>query len=204
MRAPPKSGGDAMISHPNRREFGRGAIAAATVVASGAIRVNAQAGSLEVGTLAPKSGFEAQLGQGCQRGFDLAEAMLRDMGTPVELMNADTESQADVARTQAEKLIRDGAHMLIGAFDSGAPRHRPGREQHGIPFVINIGADPADHRARLQIRLPQFPDRRDAGDAAGSRCSTSCSRRPANAQDRGAHARQRYASARPCRRRSSA
>ncbi len=148
-----------MISHPNRREFGRGAIAAATVVASGAIRVNAQAGSLKVGTLAPKSGFEAQLGQGCQRGFDLAVAMLRDMGTPVELMSADTESKPDVARTQAEKLIREGAHVLTGAFDSGqSGAIAQVAEQHGIPYIVNIAADPKITEQGYKFVFRNFPN----------------------------------------------
>ena len=148
-----------MTSHPNRREFGRGAIAAATVVASGAIRVNAQAGSLKVGTLAPKSGFEAQLGQGCQRGFDLAVTMLRDMGTPVELMSADTESKPDVARTQAEKLIREGAHVLTGAFDSGqSAAIAQVAEQHGIPYIVNIAADPKITEQGYKFVFRNFPN----------------------------------------------
>ena len=46
--------------------------------------------------------IEALIGQGCQRGYDLAAAMLRDMGMPIELMSADTESKPEVARTQAQ------------------------------------------------------------------------------------------------------
>jgi branched-chain amino acid transport system substrate-binding protein len=34
-------------------------------------------------------------------------------------MNADTESNVDTARARAEKLINDGAQLLVGAFDSG-------------------------------------------------------------------------------------
>ena len=43
-----------------------------------------------------------------------------DLGVDVELMNADWESNVDTARTRAERLIQEGAHVLVGPFDSGA------------------------------------------------------------------------------------
>ena len=44
--------------------------------------------------------------------------MLKEMGYAFEVVDADTESKPEVARTQAEKLIREGCNILIGAFDS--------------------------------------------------------------------------------------
>jgi branched-chain amino acid transport system substrate-binding protein len=59
------------------------------------------------------------------------------------VMNADTESNVDVARERAEKLINDGAQLLIGAFDSGQTTAiAQVAEQKGIPLVINIAAAP--------------------------------------------------------------
>src|SRR5271170_2855775 len=102
----------------NRRRFAAGATALGTLAAMAPIgRARAQAAPLRVGVLLPRSGYLAMIGQQCQRGCDLAVPVLKEMGHTVELMNADTESKADVARTQAEKLIRDGAHMLVGAFE---------------------------------------------------------------------------------------
>jgi branched-chain amino acid transport system substrate-binding protein len=65
------------------------------------------------------------------------------LGVDVELMNADTETNIDVARTRAERLIQDGANVLVGPFDSGAAAAiAQVAEQRGVPFVINIAAAP--------------------------------------------------------------
>ena len=81
----------------------------------------AQSNKLKVGVLLPKSGLQGLIGQSCQKGADLAPVVIRDLlGIDIELMNADTETNVDTARTRAEKLIQEGAHCLVGAFDSGA------------------------------------------------------------------------------------
>ncbi|MEJ0070101.1 MAG: ABC transporter substrate-binding protein [Pseudomonadota bacterium] len=121
-------------------------------------RARAQAAPLKIGVLLPRSGFLAQIGQGCQRGFDVAAKLLTEMGQPVELMNADTESKPEVAHTQAERLIREGAHVLSGAFDSGQTAAAAQVcEQNGIPFVINIGADPAITEQGYKFVFRNFP-----------------------------------------------
>src|SRR5579883_1347665 len=142
--APLKSGEDVM-TRLTRRRFGTGMAALGALAAAGPLPIaRAQGAPLKVGVLLPRSGFLALIGQQCQRGCDLAVPILKDMGYSVELMNADTESKPDVARTQAERLIRDGAHILTGAFESGATAAiAQVCEQNGVPFVINIGADPA-------------------------------------------------------------
>ena len=144
----------------NRRDFGLGAAAAgaAIVSAGGFGRARAAMPPVKLGILLPRSGFLALIGQQCQRGCDLALAMLRDSGYALELMNGDTESKPDVARTQAEKLIRDGAHILIGAFESGATAAvAQVAEQNGIPFVINIGSDPAITEQGYKFTFRNFP-----------------------------------------------
>src|SRR5579859_6095029 len=86
-------------------------------------------------------GLPRLIGQACQRGCDVAAQVLNGMGYAVELMNADSESSPDVARTQAEKLIREGAHILLGAFESGATAAvAQVAEQKGVPLVIHIGS----------------------------------------------------------------
>ncbi|HYM32794.1 MAG TPA: ABC transporter substrate-binding protein [Candidatus Cybelea sp.] len=127
----------------NRRAFGAGASAA--IVSSGMLMrpANAQMAPLKVGILLPKSSYEAAIGQSCQRGADIAQDLLNEMGYSVklELMNADTESNVDVARSQAEKLISSGANVLIGAFDSGqSAAIAQVTEQHGTPYVVNIAS----------------------------------------------------------------
>ena len=125
--------------------------------------MRAQGGALKVGVLLPRSGAQAGIGQDCFRGVELAGPILKDIGLPeLQIMNADTETNVDVARSRAEKLIADGAQLLVGAFDSGqSTAIAQVAEQKGIPYVINIAAAPADHRAGLQVRVPQLPDRAD-------------------------------------------
>ena len=75
-------------------------------------------------------------------------------------MNADTETKVDVARSRAEKLISDGAQLLVGAFDSGqSTAIAQVAEQKGIPLRHQYCRRSADHGAGLQVRVPQFPDR---------------------------------------------
>jgi len=130
---------------PSRRRVVQGAGAAAALSTLGfpAI-VRAQGTRLKVGVLLPRSGFQGFIGQSCQKGADLAPGVIKEMlGVDVELMNADTETNIDVARTRAERLIQEGANVLVGPFDSGAAAAiAQVAEQRGVPFVINIAAAP--------------------------------------------------------------
>jgi branched-chain amino acid transport system substrate-binding protein len=130
---------------PSRRRMVQAAGAAAALSTLGfpAI-VRAQATRLKVGVLLPRSGFQGFIGQSCQKGADLAPGVIKEMlGVDVELMNADTETNIDVARTRAERLIQEGANVLVGPFDSGAAAAiAQVAEQRGVPFVINIAAAP--------------------------------------------------------------
>lgn len=106
--------------------------------------VRAQGAALKVGVLLPRSGFQAGIGQDCQRGVEIAGGILKELGYPsLQVMNADTESNVDNARAQAEKLINEGAQLLVGAFDSGqSTAIAQVAEQKAIPYVINIAAAP--------------------------------------------------------------
>ncbi|HLN07523.1 MAG TPA: ABC transporter substrate-binding protein [Xanthobacteraceae bacterium] len=149
-----------MKHHLSRREFGRAAVATGAVLAGGILRrARAESAPLKLGVLAPRSGFEALIGQGCQRGFEIAVPVLRDMGYAIELMSADTESKPEVARTQAEKLIREGAQVLCGAWDSGQTAALAQvSEQHGVPLVINIAADPKITEQGYKFVFRNFPN----------------------------------------------
>lgn len=127
-----------------RRRFNLALGASAAALATPAyLRGALAAGPLKIGCLAPLTGFFAREGQGCKRGFDLAGPIMSDMGMPVEIMMADTESNPDKARTAAEKLISEGAQVLIGTFVSGETAAvAQVAEQRGIPHVINVAAAP--------------------------------------------------------------
>jgi branched-chain amino acid transport system substrate-binding protein len=129
----------------DRRTFNKNiALAGAAAALSPFGIARAQAQKLKVGVILPRSGYLGFIGQSCQKGADLAPGVIKDMlGVDVELMNADFESNVDTARTRAERLIQEGANVLIGAFDSGASAAiAQVAEQRGIPHVINIGAAP--------------------------------------------------------------
>src|SRR3984893_5481151 len=138
----PNQGEDAMNrihAQLNRRHLLAGAGATATTLAAPAIG-RAQSGPLKVGVLLPRSGFEAGIGQDCQRGVDIAAGILTSLAlSDLTIMNGDTESNVDPAREHAEKLISDGAQLLVGAFDSGqSTAIAQVAEQKGIPLVITI------------------------------------------------------------------
>src|SRR2546423_10115202 len=127
-----------------RRQFNKAIVAAGALSALGPLRLRAQTQKLRVGVLLPRSGFQSFIGQSCQKGADLAPGVIKDLlGVDIELLNADTETSVDTARTRAERLIQEGAHVLVGPFDSGAAAAiAQVAEQRGIPFVINIAAAP--------------------------------------------------------------
>jgi branched-chain amino acid transport system substrate-binding protein len=142
----------------DRRYVLAGSAATAATFAAPAI-LRAQGGALKVGVLLPRSGFEAGIGQDCQRGVDIAPAILKSLGLPdLMIINADTESNVDTARARAEKLIGDGAQLLVGAFDSGQTTAiAQVAEQRGIPFVINIAAAPAITEQGYKFVFRNFP-----------------------------------------------
>ena len=143
-----------------RRQFNQ-ALAAAGITAGLApfSIVRAQSQKLKVGVLLPRSGVQAFTGQSCQKGVDLAPEVLKQvLGVDIEIMNADTESNADTARTRAERLIQEGAHVLVGAFDSGhTAAIAQVAEQRGIPHIINVAAAPQITEQGYKFVFRNFP-----------------------------------------------
>ena len=150
------------MTRVTRRDFNRlaagSAVAGSAALAAPAI-VRAQGNKLKVGVLLPRSGTQAFIGQSCQLGADIAPGPLREMfGVDIELMNADTETNVEVARSRAEKLINDGAQLLVGPFDSGAAAAiAQVAEQRKIPFVINIAAAPQITEQGYKYTFRNFP-----------------------------------------------
>lgn len=134
-----------MTQRINRRRFNQALAAAGAMSALCPFGIaRAQSGRLKVGVLLPRSGVQGFIGQSCQKAADLAPGVIKEMlGVDIEIMGADTESNVDVARTRAERLIQEGAHVLVGAFDSGQTAAiAQVAEQRGVPLVINIAAAP--------------------------------------------------------------
>ncbi len=135
----------------------RGLAAGAAVLAMPAI-VRAQPAVLKVGLLLPRSGYLAQAGQSCHRGALVAPRVLADFGMRIEIIDVDFESNVDMARTQAERVINAGAHCIVGPFESGAALAiAQVTEQRKIPFVVNIGAAPQITEQGYQYLVRNFP-----------------------------------------------
>src|ERR1700737_3778280 len=142
-----------------RRGFALGASATGVLTAAPWQIVRAQTGALKVGVLLPRSGAQAGIGQDCQRGVEIAPPIFKSIGLPeLEIVSADTETSVEVARARAEKLINDGAQLLVGAFDSGqSTAIAQVAEQKGIPFVINIAAAPPITEQGYKFVFRNFP-----------------------------------------------
>jgi branched-chain amino acid transport system substrate-binding protein len=142
----------------NRRRLLAGAAAITGMVAAPAI-VRGQGAALKVGVLLPRSGSQAGIGQDCFRGVELTNPILQGIGLPeLEIMSADTETNVEVARSRAEKLIADGAQVLMGAFDSGqSSAIAQVAEQKGVPFIINIAAAPPITEQGYKFVFRNFP-----------------------------------------------
>src|SRR6202158_2490963 len=144
----------------SRRSFAAGAGAAGLLAGTAPFNiVHAQGGPLKVGVLLPLSGAQASIGQDCYRGVEIAPAIFKTLGLPeLAVMKADTETNVEVARARAEKLISDGAQLLVGAFDSGQTTAiAQVAEQKGIPLVINIAAAPPITEQGYKFVFRNFP-----------------------------------------------
>jgi len=153
--------GGAVMGSLTRRTFSAGALAWAALPRA----LKAETGKLKVGLLLPRSGLQALIGQSCQKGADVAPELLRQrLGVEIELMNADTESNVDTSRSRAERLIQEGAHVLVGAFDSGhTSAIAQVAEQRGVPLVVNIAAAPQITEQGYKFVFRNFPPAPEIG-----------------------------------------
>jgi len=142
---------------PSRRGVLAGAAAASAILAAPA-RVRAQANALKIAVLLPRSGYLAPSGQSCHRGALIAPQVLAQYGYRAELVHIDTESSVEVARTQTERAINEGAKCIVGAFDSaGTLAMAQVCEQRQVPLVVNIAAAPQLTEQGLKYLVRNFP-----------------------------------------------
>src|SRR5713101_808363 len=139
--------GDMPMTHQpkaasTRRHVLAGAAAASALALAHTV-VRAQAKTLKIAVFLPRSGYLAPAGQSCHRGALIAPKVLADFGHRVELVHVDIESNPDVARTQCERVINDGVHGIVDAFDSASTLAMAQVcEQRQVPLSVNIGAAP--------------------------------------------------------------
>src|SRR5262247_1952638 len=130
-----------------RRRFLAGALTGAA--AAGLPRpLRAQAKTFKVGVIHPVTGPLAEPGQACRLGAQMAADAINAAGgikslggTKLELLLGDTQTKPEVGRTEAERVISQGAQLLVGSFDSGSTAAMvPVAQQRHIPFLVDIAA----------------------------------------------------------------
>jgi len=133
----------------HRRTFLKTAGAAAGAAALGFPAVlRAQAPTLKVGVVHPITGPLAEPGQACRLGAQMAAEAINAAGgikalngMKLELVLGDTQTKPDVGRTEAERVINQGAQVLMGSFDSGSTAAMvPVVQQRRVPFLVDIAA----------------------------------------------------------------
>jgi branched-chain amino acid transport system substrate-binding protein len=133
----------------HRRTFLKAAGAAAGAAALGFPAVlRAQAPSFKIGAVHPVTGPLAEPGQACRLGAQMAAEAINAAGgikslngMKIELVVGDTQTKPDIGRTEAERVINQGAQLLMGSFDSGSTQAMvPVAQQRRIPFLVDIAA----------------------------------------------------------------
>ena len=99
----------------------------------------------------------------------------------------------DVARTQSERAINDGAQCIVGAFDSACTLAMAQVcEQRQVPLVVNIAAAPQLTEQGYKFLVRNFPTGGMLVTNGLKLIKDAARRHQARAQDRGVPARQRH------------
>src|SRR5215470_2683175 len=157
-----------------RRSFLKTAVAGAA--GAGAPRpARAQAKTFKIGAVHPVTGPLAEPGQACRLGAQLAVEAVNAAGgvkgkggLQLELILGDTQSKPENGRVEAERVVNQGAQMLMGSFDSGsASASLSVAQQKRVPLLIDIAAaDPItanvakavkDGQQKVQYVYRNFP-----------------------------------------------
>ena len=104
--------------------------------------------TIKIGSIQPVTGPLAVLGQGQRRANQMAAEYINSRGgiksmggAKIELLLGDSESKAEVGRSEADRLIKSNAVMLVGPFQSGvAMAIATLAEQRQVPFVMDVAA----------------------------------------------------------------
>src|SRR5262245_4579547 len=136
-----------MIERPTRRAFLKASVTGAAV-AGFPTPLRAQAPTFKIGVVHPVTGPLAEPGQACRLGAQMAADAVNGGGgikalggMKLELLVGDTQSKPDVGRTETERVVSQGAQMLMGSFDSGSTAAMvPVAQQRRVPFLVDIAA----------------------------------------------------------------
>src|SRR6267143_4781437 len=136
-----------MTSPMTRRTFLTAAAVGAGVAACPA-GLRAQPKTVKIGVISPVTGALAEVGQDCRLGAQMAAEAINAAGgirsqggARLELLLGDSQTKAEVARAEADRLISGGAQLLTGAFHSAhVAGIAPLAQQRRVPYIIDISA----------------------------------------------------------------
>ena len=138
---------------------GIGAAGAAGVLGVPAV-LRAQAPEVKIGSIQPMTGILAVVGKTSRQGNQLAvdhinaAGGIKSMGgAKLVLMPGDTQAKPEVARAETERLMREGVHVLVGAFNSSdiaAIIQAIQQSTKPIPLMIDIGS--ADQLTQMGVK----------------------------------------------------
>jgi branched-chain amino acid transport system substrate-binding protein len=135
------------MSRLSRRTFIKTTVAGAAV-AGFPLPLRAQGKTVKIAAIHCVTGPLAEPGQACRLAAQIAvdhvnaAGGIKSMdGAKLELMLGDTQTKADVARAEAERLINAGAQLMMGTFNSADTNAIvPVAQQRRIPFLVDISA----------------------------------------------------------------
>lgn len=145
----------------NRRTVlkGMGAAGAVGVLGFPTV-VRAQVREIKIGSIQPMTGILAVVGKTARQGNQLAvdhvnaAGGIKSMGgAKLTLVPGDTQAKPEVARAETERLMRDGVHVLVGAFNSSdinAIIQAIQQSTKPIPLMIDIGS--ADQLTQMGVK----------------------------------------------------
>ncbi len=149
----------------HRRSFLKAAGAAAGAAALGFPTVlRAQPKTFKIGVIHPVTGPLAEPGQACRIGAQMAADAINAAGgikskggVRFELILGDTQTKPEGGRIEAERVVNQGAQMLMGSFDSGSTNAMVSvAQQRRVPFLVDIGAaDPITANVAKSVKEGQ-------------------------------------------------
>jgi branched-chain amino acid transport system substrate-binding protein len=138
--------------------------AAVVAVVSAPRTLRAQTKTFKIGAVHPVTGPLAEPGQACRLGAQMAVEAVNAAGgikskggLKLELIVGDTQTKPENGRVEAERVVTQGAQMLVGSFDSGQHgRHGLVRQQRRVPFIVDIAAaDPITANVAKSVKEGQ-------------------------------------------------
>jgi len=152
-----------MTTRLTRRTFLTTTVAGAAVVGF-PLTPRAQAKTFKIGAVHPVTGPLAEPGQACRLGAQMAVEAVNAAGgikskggMKLELIVGDTQTKPENGRVEAERVVTQGAQMLLGSFDSGSTAAMVSvAQQRRVPFLVDIAAaDPITANVAKSVKEGQ-------------------------------------------------